>query len=624
MNVSNSLGTIFFKRAKELSAAVAVRYKEGRSPYKTQTWKQFSDFVRQLAFGLAARNVAPKSTVAIFSATSHLWVASDFATMANGAVSVPIYPTSSQSDVEFILENSGSGVVFCQNEQLLKKAIAARRNVSNIHTLVLMSPPAKGRTLADIAKESKLEDNVLVDMDGLLAVGERLTETNPHLIDERLASIDVNDPATIIYTSGTTGTPKGVLLSHNNILVVLNDLTTTIPIDKTDVYLSYLPMSHVLERVCGELYWMHSGGECAFAEGIETMAKNMAEVQPTMMLVVPRVLDKIYSKVKSGIDGASGKARTLIDWAIRVGSKMVRLNAEGRTPNPVLQFSHWTAEKLVFRKLRERINPRLRLVVSGGAPATPQTIEFFNAIGICTLEGYGLTETSAPASVNRINKVKIGTVGPALPCVEVKLAEDGEILLRGPSIFKGYYKNEQATRESFEDGWFKTGDIGTLDKDGYVKITDRKKDLIVNSSGKNIAPQRVEGVLKTVPFVTQAVVFGDKRKQLVALLTLDEQAAMEMAQEQGWNVADFKALTRSVELHKFLRKEIDARSGDLADYEKVAKFTVLPEDLSVEAGELTATMKIKRNVVAKNYKQLIEAMHSESFVPGQTNFVNAR
>lgn len=622
--MSNSLGTIFFQRAHELSDSVAVRFKEGRSPYKSQTWKQFSELVRQLAFGLASRNVEPRSGVAIFSATSHLWVAADFATMSNGAASVPIYPTSSQSDVEFILENSEARVVFCQNEQLLKKAIAAAKKVQNIHTLVLMSSPSKGRTLTDIAKEEKLAENFLIDIDTLLAEGKKLSDKEPQLLDDRLAKIEGDDPATIIYTSGTTGTPKGVLLTHNNIIVVLNDLIKTIPINKDDTYLSYLPMSHVLERVCGELYWMHSGGGCAFAEGIETMAKNMAEVQPTMMLVVPRVLDKIYSKVKSGIDGASGKARTLIDWAIRVGIKMERIKAEGRTPNPVLQFSHWTAEKLVFRKLRERINPRLRLVVSGGAPATPQTIEFFNAIGICTLEGYGLTETSAPATVNLINKVKVGTVGPALPCVEIKLAEDGEIMLKGPSIFKGYYKNEQATKESFEDGWFKTGDIGTMDKDGYLKITDRKKDLIVNSSGKNIAPQRIEAMLKTVPLVTQAVVFGDKRKQLVALLTLDEQAAQEMAQDQGWQANDFAALTRSAELNKFLRKEIDARSHQLADYEKVGKFTVLPEDLSVEEGELTATMKIKRNVVAKKHKRLIEAMYSESFVPGQTNYVNAR
>ncbi|MGH9552317.1 MAG: AMP-dependent synthetase/ligase, partial [Terriglobales bacterium] len=289
----------------------------------------------------------------------------------------------------------------------------------------------------------------------------------------------------------------------------------------------------------------------------------------------------------------------------------IRARASGRPLSPGLRAKLWLAEKLVFQKMRQRIAPRLRLIVSGGAPATPHVIEFFNAVGICTLEGYGLTETAAPANVNHEKKVKIGSVGPALPSVKVRIADDGEILLKGGSIFSGYHKNEEATKDAFEDGWFKTGDIGVLDEDGYLRITDRKKDLIINAAVKNIAPQRIEAVLKTVPHVTQAVVFGDKQKHLVALITLDEHAATEFAREKNWQFESYEDLAHNPDLNKFLRKEIQLRSGQLADYEQVRRFSILPEDLSVEEGELTATLKVKRNVIARKYDQLVQSLFRE-------------
>jgi len=270
------------------------------------------------------------------------------------------------------------------------------------------------------------------------------------------------------------------------------------------------------------------------------------------------------------------------------------------------------AEKLVFKKLREKIGPRLRLVVSGGAPGSANAIEFFNAVGIPTVEGYGLTETTAPATCNRPERVKIGTVGPALPSVEVKIAEDGEILLKGPSIFARYHDNPDATKAAFEDGWFRTGDIGTVDGDGYITITDRKKDLIINAAGKNIAPQRIEALLKTVPMVTQAVVFGDKQKHLVALLTLDETKCIEFATERNWPFSTFAELVELPELQKFLKREIQKLGGQLADYEQIRRFAILPEDLSVDQGELTATLKIKRNVVRNKYKSVIESLYKEA------------
>lgn len=607
--MNKSLATTFFERAELLSDREAVRFKENKSPYKSMTWTALALLVKEMAAGLTARGVQAGDRVAILSQTSHLWAAADLATISSGGVTVPIYPTSSQSDIDFILSNSGSKVIFVHGEQLLKKVLASKQEA--LTTIVLVSQLNKGRSLCEFLTENDISSGLVVSLEELRQIGLTELEKNPAIVSERIEKIAYDDMATIIYTSGTTGTPKGVPLTHGNIVSVLDELKGVIPIDENDVYLSYLPMSHVFERVCGEYYWIYSGGVCAYAEGIETMAKNMAEVKPTMILTVPRVLDKIYSKVRSGIEGASGNARKLIDWSLAVGAEMVDAEAKGITPRAGLKAKHWLAERTVFRKLRERLGPSLRLIVSGGAPATGHTIEFFNSIGITTIEGYGLTETAAPACVNLMKRKKIGTVGPALPCVEMIIADDGEILMRGSSIFKGYYGLEEATKEAFIDGWFRTGDIGIVDGDGYLKITDRKKDIIVNSSGKNIAPQKIEAILKTVPFVNQAVIFGDKRKQLVALIVLDEQALTQHASDEGWNFNSYSELVEKPEVVNMLKKEIEARSKSLADYERVSNFHILAEDLSVEAGELTATLKIKRNVVANNYKSIIDKLYKE-------------
>lgn len=591
---------------------VGVRYKEQKSPYKSLSWTDYATLVREMAFGLAALGVDSGSSVAIFSANSIYWVAADIATICNGGISVPIYPTSSQSDIQYILENSEAQIVFVQNEELCRKVVATKK--ASINKIVLLNKPKK--SLAELTQELGLpaDQHILASVEDILELGKKLKSENPDLIDERLSRTELSDLATIIYTSGTTGTPKGAGLTHANILSLIEAVKQVLPVDENTVYLNYLPLSHVFERVCGEFYWMTCAGEYAFAESIEAMGKNLAEVQPSMILVVPRVMDRIYSKVRIGIEGASGRRKKLINWSIAVGKQIVGKRAEGKNISAFLQAKYWLAEKLVLGKLREKIGPRLNLVVSGGAPASTEPIEFFNAIGIDTLEGYGLTETTAPACVNLRGKVKIGTVGPTLPSIDIKIGEDGEILLKGPSIFNGYYKNPEATADAFEDGWFKTGDIGEVDKDGYLKITDRKKDLIVNSAGKNIAPQRIEAILKTVPFVSQAVVFGDKQKALVALLTLDEQAATEFGREQNWEFNSYAELLKQPKLNQFLRKEIQSRSGQLADYEVVKRFAVLPDELSVDEGELTATLKIKRNVVASRYKSVIEALYKDENV----------
>lgn len=605
--MQQSIPSIFFQRAAELDSAIAVKYKEGRSPYRDLTWSEFSRLVKEMAAGLISLGLKPQATAAIISPTSHMWTASDLAIISAGGVSVPIYPTSSTSDIESILKNSQAGIVFVANEALLNKLLSVKASIPQLNKIILLSPPAGGKSLSELS----IEEGLVIGLEELQESGRQQLAEKPEIIDECLKAINTDDLLTIIYTSGTTGDPKGVMLTHKNILGVLADLPDIIPINKDTVYLSFLPLSHIFERVCGEFYWLVSGGTCAYAEGIEHVGRNMSEVHPSMILVVPRVLDRIYAKVKSGIEGASKGSRDLINWAVAVGKEMVQNNIAGTQPGQMLQLKFWLAEKMVLSKLRARIGENLQVIVSGGAPATREVIEFFNAIGINTLEGYGLTETSAPITVNPFGKTKAGTVGKAIKSVEVKIAEDGEIMSKGPGVFSGYYQNEQASKEAFTDGWFHTGDIGQLDNEGYLTITDRKKDLIVNSAGKNIAPQRIEAILRSIPAVSQAIVFGDKQKHLVALLTLDETAATSLAHEQNWNFENNQQLFEHQLLKQYLRKEINSLTAELADHERVRKFTVLENDLSVEAGELTATLKIKRNVVKEKYKDLIQALYRD-------------
>lgn len=608
--VFQSLAHMFLNRVESSSDRVACRFKEGRSPYRDLSWKDLGKLAREMSLGLVALGLEPGRSTAIMANTSYLWAASDQAILLAGGVTVPVYPTCSSADLQHILNDSDIEFIFVQTESLLNKILAVRSALPHLRKIILLSAPAKGRSLSELSTEPDL----VLGLEELQEYGRKLETQEPETLNNRIAAVGAEHTATIIYTSGTTGTPKGVVLTHGNILCLLADLPSVMPILPSDTSLALLPMSHVFERICGEFYWIFVGSVCAYAEGIEHVARNMAEIQPEIMMVVPRLLDKIFVKVRGGINGASPNRRRLIEWALAVGKQTMLLKSYGKEPSVFARFQHRIAEKLVFSKLREKINPKTRFIVSGGAPANPEVILFFNSIGMNVVEGYGLTETAAPTNVNRIGQVRPGTVGTLLPSVEIKIADDGEILFRGPSIFKGYYKLDEQSREVFSDGWFHTGDIGELDQDGYLKITDRKKDIIVNSAGKNIAPQKIEGMLKNIPGVNQAVVFGDKKKTLVALLTLDEQSICEVARDHNWEFSGYDELLGKPELMSYFKNEINKVSPSLADYERVRNFSILPQELSVEAGELTATLKIKRNVLKEKYKDLIESLYREDNV----------
>ncbi len=597
----SNLAQAFFTRARQLPNMPALMFKDkgNGSAYQKMTYADFNGLVKSIFNGLKARFDLKNCACAIYSQNCLNWVASDIAVMSMGGFTVPIYPTSSNTDIDYIIDHCRPQVLFVQNVDMLKK-IEVLPSVKSVKLIVLFEDNQNytNNLNLPVCNLSQLtSENQPTDLD--------------RIINDTIDNIKANDLATVIYTSGTTGCPKGVSLTHKHILSVLKCFQGIIPITKEEIYLSYLPLSHVFERICGEFYWFYAGGIYAFASGVDTVGKNIVEVEPSMLLVVPRVLEFIVAKVQSGINGAKPSLRKLIEWGINTGKENFKYKSSGKKPPMLLNLKYKIADKLVLSKLRSKISSKLRLVVSGGAAGNGSCIEFFNAIGITTIEGYGLTETCAPVTVNLPNFNKIGTVGLPLPGVELKLNNENEIMVRGDSIFSNYYNNIAATKEVIDhDGWFKTGDIGTIDQDGFVKITDRKKDLIVNSAGKNIAPQRIENELKKIDLLSQVIVFGDKQKYLGALITLKPDKLESFANDN--NLTNDKDIYKNQLLYDYIKSQIKRVCLNLADYEAVKRFYVLDHDLSVEASELTATMKVKRNVIAQKYKHIVEALFNDN------------
>ncbi len=442
-------------------------------------------------------------------------------------------------------------------------------------------------------------------------LGSQFLEKNPDYVTKAMQNVDRSDWATIIYTSGTTGEPKGAVLTHGNFLSNIEDVISVIDLYSEDTYLSFLPLSHVFERMAGHFLSNHQGAAVAYAESIDTVAENMLEIRPTVMVSVPRLYEKIYARIIENVEMGSPVKRKIFYWSIGVGRKYVH-HIMKKQPIPfALNARFKIAKKLVFDKLSERVGGRLRFFVSGGAPLSAEIAEFFASAGLIILEGYGLTETSPVISVNLLDNFKFGTVGPPLPSVEVKIAEDGEILTRGPHVMVGYFKKEEATKEVIdEEGWFHTGDIGLIDEDGFLKITDRKKNIIVTSGGKNIAPQPIENALTTTQYIEQAVVIGDKRKYCTAIIVPALEAVKNWAAEQGKTVNTYEDVLKLEGLRELIRQEIDKVNANLARYETIKNFIFAREPFSIDSGELTPSLKVKRNVVEQHYRQEIDQMYN--------------
>jgi long-chain acyl-CoA synthetase len=596
-----SLATMILQCAERYGAKPAMRSKH-QGQWEEISWQTLHTKIVLAAHGLAALGFRAGDRLAILADNHPEWAIIDLACLYLGGVDVPLYLTSSTADLTYILKDAGVSFLAVSGREPLAKALKIAADLPSLKHLLLLDEGPK--------EEVRLGQLPSISLEGLLALGERASGPSQPVSDPGLA--------TIIYTSGTTGIPKGVMLNHTSILANTQDATSILPITPDDVTLSFLPLSHAFERTAG-LYTILRAGACiAYGGGTVTITKDLSEVKPTLFCCVPRVLELVYRRVLSERENASLVKRQILSWAISTGKATGPLRATEQSLPLSLRMKHQIADRLVFRKLREVLGGRTRFLVSGGAPLSPEIACFFYGVGITVYEGYGLTEAGPVVSCNIPGHTRLGTVGRRLPQVEVKIADDGEICARGPNIMKGYYNKTEETAQVIDaEGWLHTGDIGAIDDDGYIAITDRKKDLLIPSNGENVAPQPIEGQLKQDPLIEEVCLIGDKRPYVTALIVPNRVLLEALAQKHAVSHAWPQMLQRK-EFRALFRRRIDEVNRALPQYARIHHFTLLEEPFSQDRGELTPTMKIKRREVMHTRNADIEAMYNPNAVPVDT------
>ena len=598
--VPGTLNQLFFESAERYDKPDALQYKSGEK-FVPISHREILDRVRHLARGLQLSGVKSGDRVAILSENRPEWAMADYACLTAALTDVPIYPTLPAEQIAYVLGDSGAVAIFVSNAEQAAKIASIRGEVPALKTVIAFEA---GTPTADMML-SALEE-----------LGAR--DENAESIAEyrrQAYGVQPGDLATLIYTSGTTGPPKGVMLTHDNIHSNVAGTRVKIPFAGDDVSLSFLPLSHIFQRM-GDYMMFATGTSIAYAENFDKVPVNIQEIRPTIVLSVPRLYEKIFARVLQNAVASGAVKRRIFFWARGVAEQRADLMLAGRQPGWLAERKYRIADKLVFAKIKQRTGGRLRYFVSGGAPLAPEINKFFYSVGLTILEGYGLTETSPVIAVNTPDAFRIGTVGKPIAGVEVKIAADGEILTRGSGVMKGYYNNAVATAEAIDsEGWFHTGDIGEL-RDGFLAITDRKKDIIVTAGGKNIAPQPIENRIKTNKYVSQVVMIGDKRK-FPSLLVVPNFEQLETWAKRGkilWTQRSQLLAMPSVQAK--MNKEVIGELDGLAHFEIPKKIALLEQDFSIERGELTPTQKVKRRVVDKNYKSLIDSLYAEDGTAG--------
>jgi long-chain acyl-CoA synthetase len=577
------------------------------------TGRELVDRIRDVSLGLAALGMQRGDRVALLSESRPEWLVADFAVLAAGAVTIPIYPTVSAEQIGFILRDSGATIALVSNAAQLDKIRVVAAELPALRAVVVIdwtagvtpSEPSNPRTL----EPSNPGTPALLSLADVAAVGHRRILDGWGIareFQEQVRRVRPDDLATIIYTSGTTGPPKGVMLSHGNLAANVAGVLAVLDLNQEDVALSFLPLCHAFERTVAYVC-LASGVSVIFAESIDTIARDLVVVRPTVMSGVPRVFEKLYARVLERGQSARGLRRSIFNRALAVAATRGRLLSEGRQIPLSLQAASWLLDRQVFSRVRAAVGGRLRWAVSGSAPLNPQIARFFLGIGLPILEGYGLTETSPVLSVMPPGRPRFGTVGPPLPNVDIRIAPDGEILARGPNVMSGYYRRVDETQAALVDGWFHTGDIGAFDDQGYLRITDRKKELLVTSGGKKIAPQPIEEQLRADPLVSEAMLVGDGRHFPAALILPDLPA---LGARLHVDAPAARARLDGAEVRALYQAIVDNVNRNLAQFERVKKFSLVPDDFSVATGELTPTLKIRRRVVLEKYRDLIEGMYS--------------
>lgn len=565
--------------------------------YQDISYDELGDRVKHLCLGLIELGVQKGDRVALLSENRPEWAITDLAILAAGGVNVPMFSTLTPPQVEHIVRDSGAKIICVSSEKQLQKVQAFRANVDDLQQVIIFD-----------AIDSENSDEVLT-FNQVCGIGEK-AEDGDLVYQKSRDAVTPEDLATIIYTSGTTGQPKGAMLTHNNFMSNVQACFEIVGFASEDVFLSFLPLAHVFERMGGHYLPLSCGATVAYAESPFTVAQNMKEVRPTIMMSVPRLYEMMHEKIIRSVQEGSSLKQKIFYWSVGVGEKVSQAIQQQKNPSVILGLKYGLANKLVFNKLQSATGGRLRFFVSGGAPLSKSIAEFFHAAGILILEGYGLTETSPVISVNRPDQWKFGTVGTQIAGVEVRIAEDGEILSRGPHIMQGYFNKPEETAEAIDaDGWFHTGDIGEMDADGFLSITDRKKNIIVLSNGKNIAPQPIENQLNQSRYISQVMLIGDQRKSISALIAPNFDALKAYAKEMELAPQEVGELIESKEIRQLVRKEIERLSTALADFERVKMFTLLDREFTQEADEMTPTLKLKRKVILEKYGDKIEKMY---------------
>lgn len=599
MTDPQTLNQLFFGAIDRFSTKRAAMCYKAEGTWHEITHQELARRVRHAALGLLELGLRPGDRVAILSENRPEWAVADFACLTAQCTDVAVYPTLPAPQVAYLLRDSGAAAVFVENRGQFDKVASVRDQL-----------PALAHVIVFEAEEGMAGPGV-VSMQELLQRGGAADPAHPTYREDALA-VRPDDLATLIYTSGTTGDPKGVMLTHHNFVSNVLSALQVLSIGPDDSCLSLLPLSHSFERMAGHYTMLHAGVTIYYAESIEQVQPNLAEVKPTVMLAVPRLFEKIYGRVLENAMAGSALKRRIFFWARRNAERWADLTLSGQSVPAGLALKKRLADRLVFSKLQARTGGRVRFFVSGGAALNPEISKFFFAAGLPIMEGYGLTETSPVIAVNPLERLRVGTVGPPIPGVEVKIAEDGEVLCRGPNVMQGYYNKPDETRAVLDpDGWFHTGDVGELDLEGYLKITDRKKDLIVTAGGKKVAPQPIENMIKANKFVLNAVMVGDKRRFPAVLVVPDTAALKAWAAERNIPSDDTAALLKQPDVAAMLEREVMGSLRDLASFEMPKKIALLENDFTIDSGELTPKLSVKRKVVEERYRDRIDALYAE-------------
>ena len=596
-----TINQVFKDRVQKYGSRIALE-KKLNGKWESVSWEDY--YTRAAYVGLALKDMGLQKgdRVSLLSENRLEWLYADMGVLGAGGCIVPIYPTLIDEEVEYIVSHSDSKFLIVENNAQLQKGLYTAKRYPGLKKIIV------------IDSTGKTANPMIMGYNELLDKGKALYNKDAEAFPSLANAIAQDDLATIVYTSGTTGVPKGAMITHKNIMAVIKALDIIEPhyAYDSDQTVPFLPLSHVFERVAGHFYGMYVGITASYAESLDTLIQDIQEKRPTVVLAVPRVLEKVYQQIISQVQDQTPFKQKVFYWGQKVGSKISELREQKKNPGFNLSLKYKIAYAIIFKKLQNALGGRVRWMTASGAPTAREIILFFNSAGIMVIEGYGMTECCAPATMSNIADYRIGTVGRPLPGVDITIADDGEILIKGDNVFKGYWKMPEETKDSFtQDGYFMSGDIGLFDEAGFLMITDRKKDLIITSGGKNVAPQKIENLIKSDPLFLEAIVIGDKRKYLTVLVNISQEQAERIAKEKGINVNSLHDLFNNPRFQTIVEEHIEKCNQKLARYETVKKVGIIKNEFSKETGELTATLKVKRKAVQQKYQPIIDSLYEE-------------